>query len=305
MKILVLGAGVLGCNLAKNLYLAGKDITLLARGKWYEQVKRGLVIKNKLTFSEKIYAIKVTNELKENDFYDVIFVCVQYTQLDGILPILFQNISKNIVFIGNNLKTEYYAKLLRAKNVLFGFTLAAGHREIDKVVSIDLRNITIGNLKGYPTRKSLIKRVFKNTKYKLKYERNMRDYLICHAAFVVPVAYACYYVNGDLKRAGGNNSFIHKIIRANIEVFFTLEKQGYELLPQTLKGYKTRKFRFMMFMFYKLMATTFLGQVCASEHAMSAIEEMKVLAKDLDKIIYKSGEKLRIYRELRDRQNYI
>ena len=30
MKILVYGAGVLGCNLARNLFHAGKDVTLLA-----------------------------------------------------------------------------------------------------------------------------------------------------------------------------------------------------------------------------------------------------------------------------------
>lgn len=33
MKILVYGAGVLGYNLARNLFRAGKNVTLLARGK--------------------------------------------------------------------------------------------------------------------------------------------------------------------------------------------------------------------------------------------------------------------------------
>ena len=32
MKILVFGAGVLGCNLARNLFRAGKADTLLERG---------------------------------------------------------------------------------------------------------------------------------------------------------------------------------------------------------------------------------------------------------------------------------
>ena len=32
MRILVYGAGVLGCNLANNFFRAGKDVTLLARG---------------------------------------------------------------------------------------------------------------------------------------------------------------------------------------------------------------------------------------------------------------------------------
>ena len=48
MKILVYGAGVLGCNLARNLLRAGKDVTLLARGNWAVEIRRnGLRIKDK------------------------------------------------------------------------------------------------------------------------------------------------------------------------------------------------------------------------------------------------------------------
>ena len=46
MKFLVFGAGVLGCNLANNLFRAGKDVTLLARGPWAEEIlQNGLRIK--------------------------------------------------------------------------------------------------------------------------------------------------------------------------------------------------------------------------------------------------------------------
>ena len=44
MKILVYGAGVLGGNLASSLYCQGKNVTLLARGKWYEEIKRTSII---------------------------------------------------------------------------------------------------------------------------------------------------------------------------------------------------------------------------------------------------------------------
>lgn len=39
MKILILGAGVLGCNLAMNLYKAKKNVTLLARNDWRKYIK--------------------------------------------------------------------------------------------------------------------------------------------------------------------------------------------------------------------------------------------------------------------------
>ncbi len=65
MKILVLGAGVLGCNLANNLSRAGKDTTLLARGKWAEEMqKNGLRIKNKFSPRMSVRRIPVVTELK-------------------------------------------------------------------------------------------------------------------------------------------------------------------------------------------------------------------------------------------------
>ncbi|MCI7809728.1 hypothetical protein MR626_10685 [bacterium] len=48
MRILVYGAGVLGGNLACNLYRAKQDVTLLARGSWAQMIqKNGLILRRK------------------------------------------------------------------------------------------------------------------------------------------------------------------------------------------------------------------------------------------------------------------
>lgn len=44
MRILVYGAGVLGGNLALNLYKAGKDVSLVARGEWAKTRRRAPVM---------------------------------------------------------------------------------------------------------------------------------------------------------------------------------------------------------------------------------------------------------------------
>lgn len=86
MKILVFGAGVLGCNLARNFFRAGKDVSLLARGAWGESIqKNGLRIKDKFSPRISVSRIPVVTELKAEDKYDVIFVVLRYTQLDAIL----------------------------------------------------------------------------------------------------------------------------------------------------------------------------------------------------------------------------
>ena len=143
MRILVYGAGVLGCNLARNLFRAGKDVTLLARGTWAEQLRaNGLLIKDKFSPRVSVSRIPIVTEL-----YDVIFVVMRCTQLDAIIT-LHANRTKNIVFVGNNVQARALAAALPEKNVLFAFALSAGHREPDRVVSIDLKKITIGQLPG-------------------------------------------------------------------------------------------------------------------------------------------------------------
>ena len=74
MKILVYGAGVLGCNLARNLFHAGKDVTLLARGNWAEEIrKNGLRIKDQFSLRTSVSNIPVVTELAPNVRYDVIY----------------------------------------------------------------------------------------------------------------------------------------------------------------------------------------------------------------------------------------
>lgn len=45
----------------------------------------------------------------------------------------------------------------------------------------------------------------------------MGDYLLCHAAFVLPAAFACYKTDGDLKKLKGNTAYLSRMIEANIE----------------------------------------------------------------------------------------
>ena len=113
MKILVYGAGVLGCNLARNLLRAGKDVTLLARGNWAAEIKQnGLRIKDKFSLRTSVSRIPVVTELAPDAMYDVIFVVLRYTQLDSVLDTLRANRTKNIVFVGNNVQARALAAAL-------------------------------------------------------------------------------------------------------------------------------------------------------------------------------------------------
>ena len=107
MKILVYGAGVLGCNLARNLLRAGKDVTLLARGNWAAEIKQnGLRIKDKFSLRTSVSRIPVVTELAPDAMYDVIFVVLRYTQLDSVLDTLRANRTKKHRFCGEQCAGE-------------------------------------------------------------------------------------------------------------------------------------------------------------------------------------------------------
>lgn len=290
MKILVFGAGVLGCNLANNLFLAGKDVTLLARGTWAEKIQRdGLHITNLLSPRTAAIHIPVTTALKPEDDYDVIFVAVRYTQLDAILDTLRESRAKTIVFVGNNVRAAELAAHLPGKIILFAFTNSAGHRDSDRVVSVDLHKITIGPLRGAPAQEPLVNEILAGTKYKINYEPNMGDYLLCHAAFVLPAVFACYKTDGRLKKIKADNTYLHKLIDANIEGYRAIRDTGHEILPQEDKAFESDAYRKTCFRFFKLMCATPLGKICASDHAMNAVEEMSALNRDMKSFFDANG----------------
>ena len=290
MKILVYGAGVLGCNLARNLFHAGKDVTLLARGKWAEEIrKNGLRVKDKFSPRTSVSRIPVVTKLKPEEIYDVIFVVLRYTQLDSALDTLRANQTKNIVFVGNNVRPRALAASLPEKNVLFAFALSAGHREPDRVVSIDLKKITIGQLPGAASNAGLIGEIFGGTKYKVVYEPNMEDYLLCHAAFVMPAAFACYKTDGNLKKLKRDTAYLERLIDANIEGYRAIRNAGHAILPKADADFESEKYRKNCLRFFKLMCATSLGKLCASDHAMNATDEMSALNRDIKKFFDENG----------------
>lgn len=299
MKILVYGAGVLGCNLARNLFRAGKDVTLLARGNWAAEIKQnGLRVKDKFSPRTSVSRIPVVTKLAPDAQYDVIFVVLRYTQLDSALDTLRENQTKNIVFVGNNVRPRALAAALPGKNVLFAFALSAGHRESDRVVSIDLKKITVGQLSGAASNAGLIGEIFRSTKYKVVYEPNMEDYLLCHAAFVMPAAFACYKTDGNLKKLRGNTTYLNRLIDANIEGYRAIKNAGHEILPKADADFESKKYRKTCLRFFKLMCATSLGKLCASDHAMNAIDEMSALNRDIKRFFDENGAAYPVWQEL-------
>lgn len=267
IRILVYGAGVLGCNLAHALWISHKDVTLLARGNWYEEIKNnGMTIRHKLFAGKKTNdRLPVINELKEQDYYDVVFVVMQCTQIDSILPILQQNVSRNIVLVGNNIYADKYAKELADKEVLFAFFSAGGQKKGNVIESFNKNNMTMGRIDGTDQSDDFIKNIFEGTKIKVTVENKMNDWLKSHVAFIMP--------------------------------FVALVKLGYEVLPESDYLMVSSR-RIEAYLFIKLCCYTILGDLCVCDHARNGMHEMIYLNEQLKTLKRKSKMETKLSDEL-------
>lgn len=302
MRILIIGAGVLGSNLAHSIK-KGNDVTILARNKTYENLKNnGLIIKHKLG-NKTVDHFNVIDKLDENDIYDVIFVVSRFSSLDSIVKIIEKNKSKNIVFVGNNMNAEKYMNI-KAKNILFAFFMAAGKKYDGYINSICLNKIEIGRTDGKDISNEFIKSIFKETKIKVTIENKMNDYLKTHACAVLPLVFASYKVDGNLKLLKKDKEYSLLIMDAIIEGYDVLKKLGYEILPKGEYENCVNKKEKCAFI-YRFMFSNFIGKMCISDHAMSAREEFILLDNEFEKLKKKSKLETKVYDKLRlDFLNY-
>ncbi|QAT48735.1 ketopantoate reductase family protein [Caproiciproducens sp. NJN-50] len=301
MKILVYGAGVLGSYLAHVLHRGGNDVTLLARGSRLEELgKNGLVIRHYLQFHTTVDQVGLTDHLGKGDDYDIVFVVMQRQQLDGILPQLCENESCGLfVLVGNNATAEETRRTIEErsgmpKRVIFAFQSTGGRRENGRVVSIHFAapklesSMTAGSLGGDDSWRPTLEQAFAKTSYRLRISENMDAWLKCHAAFVLPICFACYAAGGDLRKIAGNRYFLDRTIDAVQEGYRVVEACGYPVEPKEDEDFVTNhrlKCRLML----RLMAATPVGRLAASDHAMAAKSEMRRLYDDFRSLKRRAG----------------
>ena len=306
MRILVYGAGVLGCELTHVLLQNKKNVvTLLARGEWKEMIdQKGLVIRHwaqRRTTTERVKTIDV---LAPDDFYDLVFVVVQAGQLPDVLPVLKANRSQYFVFVGNDPHAKQVLEYMQrpADKIALGFQNSAGHREHGRVVSA---HVGVGMTVGGATAplsgafRIRLKTAFDGTKYKLTFYSDMDEWLKCHIAFILPVCYVCYACNGDLTRATRQQR--GAMIDAAYEACLMLKDAGIPVNDkENTDVYKPgsagrRQVEAMVL----VMAKTPLGRLCASDHAMNAVSEMKYLDEAFEALRRQTGTAMPMWEKLR------
>jgi len=295
VKTLVYGAGVLGSLYAAILKKAGKDVTILARGKRLEELKKhGLIVENLL--EEKFINTSIDlidSRLSEEHDFDLILVVMQKNHVESILPDLAKfSTNAIVVILGNNgTGWDEYKGILDPKRIILGFPSAGGKRDghvMRVVFDSEKSSITIGESSGKNTdRIKRIQSFLEGAGIPVKLSKNIDAWLKVHIALVSPLANVYFYLKRQGKTMSESPEGLNIATNAIIEGVTVLKKLKYPILP--------KRFRLILLFpkkLKKIVGNLHKGKwydIALKGHAEYAREEMRRIADEFQILVKKSG----------------
>lgn len=297
MRILIYGAGVIGCLYATLFSKAGFDTTIYARGRRLESFKQNglLYFKNKKIKKAKVNTI---DKVDANDIYDFIFLTVKSNQVHTALEELKNNNSPNIVTMLNTLeKYNTWEEICGKGRIIPAFPGAGGSFEGNilnaKLTLSIIQATTFGEINGSKSKRLLqLASIFKRSYIPYKIEKDMHAWQLCHLAMIVPIADA-YYEAGVPEKAGEDRELMRKTaitIKKNID---SLHKLGVTLTPKKMKVL----YRLPVGILRIGLRSTFqskFGNTFMYQHSIKALDEMRELHNQFYSYIGSRGGKRKI-----------
>jgi 2-dehydropantoate 2-reductase len=292
-RLLVVGAGVNGSVCAAGLFNAGIDVTVLARGKRYEELRdKGIVIEDPFKSRRTVAKVPVIDRLDPDDLYDYVLVVVRKNQVAELLPVLAKNRSPNIVFMGNNLSgPDEITRILGKHRVMMGAVFAAGKRDGSVIRAMTVRSIAVpfGEVDGTITpRLKRLAGIFRQAGFKVKASRNIVDFQTTHAAGVALIAMLAMKYGCDTRALARSEDDLKLFFDARREAHHVLRAIGHRITPWTevLIGIVPR---FLQVAGLRALLNSKLGEVGLGWHCSQAPDEMRQLAMELQTLVDQAG----------------
>lgn len=286
MRILVVGAGVIGSLYAARLALSDHEVTVLARGhRLAEIAEAGLHIEDARSGGAREHAkVSAIDTLAPDDRYDLVLVAVRSNQVDEILPMLRENSSPAVLFMVNS--AEGPAKLSEAlgvERVLLGFPGAGGTR-VDGVIRYTIvypviQLTTVGEaVRGPATQRvRMLAGVLRRAGFPSSSCSDMDGWLKTHVALVSPIANVVYAKDGDMRAAAHDRALMRTCAMAIRENLRAVVASGVHLMPRRLGLLRFVPTGLMASVAGRLLDTDYTDLVVA-RHANNARDEMAELA---------------------------
>ncbi len=293
MKVLVVGAGVLGSLYAGRLKTNGHEVALLARGKRLEQIRsHGLDLVDYKSGTTSVTMIQVVDQISQDENYELAIVFVRKNQLHDLIPTFAssKNILNILIMVNNVSGFEEYCQALGRERILLGFPGAGGYRDPSGKVTYSilpaiLQATQIGELDGATSPRLLkIAEMFRESGFPTEIQKNMDAWLKTHVALVSPIANAIYLADGDVYRLAETRDGMIMMIRAIREGFHVLDHLAIPIVPGRLKILRYIPESILIVILRTILKTP-KAELVLAQHARSARDEMRQLGLDFQQLV--------------------
>lgn len=280
MRILVVGAGVIGSVYAARLLEAGHAVTLCARGRRLAELRDGgLILENAETGRRTAHEVSAV-PTPDDVACDLVLVAVRRDQMVGTLPLL-TILDADVMFFGNAAGlTEALGRAL-GNRTLFGFPAAGGVRDGAAVRFVLIRaqkTMLADSARRRSTRVRNLATMFDSAGFPTIVSTDPEGWLTAHAAFVVPIQLALRLVDVQPRRLATDHTLLLTTVRATREAFRALQAAGNTEIPRNLRAlYLLMPERFAVWYWRKTLVGRH-GELWFAAHTRAAPDEMASLA---------------------------
>ena len=227
VRVLVLGAGVIGSIYAGRLLEAGHEVVLVARGVRLADLQaHGLILQDAESGDRKALPVSAVSKPAPEDRFDLVLVPVRAEQLKSTLPLLTaMTDGSDVLFFGNTANRQAELAHALEERALFGFPAAGGTQDgpVVRYVLIKQQKTMLGERDGTTTsRVRELQGVFNGAGFPTVISAHIDRWLQGHAAFVVPIAFALYRVDVDASRLAADPATMRVMVRATRQAFSRL-----------------------------------------------------------------------------------
>jgi 2-dehydropantoate 2-reductase len=281
LRVLVLGAGVIGSVYGSQLGEAGHSVSVFEHGASTSNVAReGLVVRDVAkSTTQTAHHTPVAVVADSGDRYELVLVCVWADQIASVFDSLRQLAgSPVLLFFGNNPGGHATVARDLPGTVHLGFPGVGGSTRdgVVEFVRIPQQPTTL-ELGGGPVvdefEAALKRQGFATTR-----APDMDGWLAYHGVFVASIAAALYRCHGDANELARDRDTLILMCQSIEEGFGALLSQGVAGLPRNLRTLHRPWLRPIAVRYWARTMRSPMGERCFAAHARHAESEMRTLA---------------------------
>jgi len=288
LRVLVVGAGVIGTVYGAQLAAAGNAVSVLAHGTRTDEVARnGLIVQDALDGTRLSSNVTLVRDAA-GGAYDLVLIAVRGDQLSAVCDVVrVLSGHPTLLFFGNNPAGHAAIPSTLPGTVRLGFPGIGGSLRAGTVHYVRIPQQPTALEAGTSHTLDQVAGALQSRGFAVERVADMDGWLLYHAVFVASVAAALYRCGTDAARLADDGEMLTLMCRAVSEGFAALRHQRVRGLPRNLALLHRSLLRPFAVRYWARTMRSPMGELCFAAHSRHAEPEMQALG---DAVIARVGQ---------------